>query len=92
MVATDVYRPAAIEQLIKLGERITVPVFELGTSASPVDIAKQGLAKGLSEGYDAILVDTAGRLQVCCFDCGVLSGGANATLHSHGDLLDIGFA
>ncbi len=43
MVATDVYRPAAIEQLVKLGERISVPVFQQGTDAKPQDIAAAGL-------------------------------------------------
>ena len=43
MVATDVYRPAAIEQLVKLGERIDVPVFEQGTDARPDEIAVAGI-------------------------------------------------
>lgn len=43
MVATDVYRPAAIDQLVSLGSRIDVPVFELGTSVSPPEIARKGL-------------------------------------------------
>lgn len=43
MVATDVYRPAAIEQLVKLGERIKVPVFEQGTDAKPEAIAAAGV-------------------------------------------------
>ena len=43
MVATDVYRPAAIEQLVKLGERIKVPVFEQGTDAQPAEIAAAGV-------------------------------------------------
>ena len=43
MIATDVYRPAAIDQLVSLGERVGVPVFEMGTSARPADIAKKGL-------------------------------------------------
>ena len=43
MVATDVYRPAAIEQLVKLGDRIKVPVFEQGTDAKPADIAAAGM-------------------------------------------------
>jgi signal recognition particle GTPase len=57
-------RPAAIEQLMKVGERIGVPVFEMGTDAKPADIAKKGLEKALAEDYDAVIVDTAGRLQV----------------------------
>ena len=43
MVATDVYRPAAIDQLVTLGQRVGVPVFEMGTDARPADIAKAGL-------------------------------------------------
>ncbi|CAL8466014.1 g5550 [Coccomyxa elongata] len=64
MVATDVYRPAAIDQLVSLGERIKVPVFEMGTDVKPAEIAKQGLAKARAEDFDAIIVDTAGRLQI----------------------------
>ncbi|CAL5228389.1 g11512 [Coccomyxa viridis] len=64
MVATDVYRPAAIDQLVKLGERIQVPVFEMGVDAKPAEIARQGLAKARAEDYDAVIVDTAGRLQI----------------------------
>ena len=43
MVATDVYRPAAIDQLVSLGERIGVPVFEMGTNAKPAEIARKGV-------------------------------------------------
>ena len=43
MVATDVYRPAAIDQLVSLGQRVGVPVFEMGTDARPADIARAGL-------------------------------------------------
>ncbi|KAK9807143.1 hypothetical protein WJX73_010683 [Symbiochloris irregularis] len=64
LVATDVYRPAAIEQLKLLGERVNVPVFELGQQAKPADIAKQGLAKANKEKFDAVIIDTAGRLQI----------------------------
>jgi signal recognition particle subunit SRP54 len=64
LVATDVYRPAAIDQLVKLGVKVDVPVFELGTGVNPVEIAKQGVAKARAEGYDAVIVDTAGRLQI----------------------------
>ena len=45
MVATDVYRPAAIDQLKTLGQQIDVPVFDLGTGADPVEIARQGWKK-----------------------------------------------
>lgn len=64
LVATDVYRPAAIDQLVKLGAAIDVPVFEMGTDANPVDIAKAGVAEARRLGVDAVIVDTAGRLQV----------------------------
>lgn len=64
MVATDVYRPAAVDQLITLGQQINVPVFEMGTDANPVEIARQGIAKAKAEGIDTVLVDTAGRLQI----------------------------
>ncbi|KAG1654699.1 hypothetical protein FOA52_003924 [Chlamydomonas sp. UWO 241] len=64
MVATDIYRPAAIDQLVKLGKAIEVPVFEMGTGVSPVEIAKAGVAKAKAEGYDAVIIDTAGRLQI----------------------------
>jgi signal recognition particle subunit SRP54 len=64
MVATDVYRPAAIDQLITLGKQIDVPVFEMGTDANPVEIARQGIAKARELGVDTVIVDTAGRLQI----------------------------
>jgi signal recognition particle subunit SRP54 len=64
MVGTDVYRPAAIDQLLTLGKQIDVPVFEMGTDADPVEIAKQGIEKGKELGVDTIIVDTAGRLQI----------------------------
>ncbi|MGF1461356.1 MAG: signal recognition particle protein [Leptolyngbyaceae cyanobacterium] len=64
MVATDVYRPAAVDQLITLGKQIDIPVFDLGTDANPVDIARQGIAKAKEDGVDTVIVDTAGRLQI----------------------------
>jgi signal recognition particle subunit SRP54 len=64
MVATDVYRPAAIDQLITLGQQIDVPVFEMGADANPVEIARQGVAKAQEMGVDTVIVDTAGRLQI----------------------------
>ncbi|KYC37640.1 signal recognition particle [Scytonema hofmannii PCC 7110] len=64
MVATDIYRPAAIDQLITLGKQIEVPVFELGTDADPVEIARQGVERGRAEGVDTVIIDTAGRLQI----------------------------
>ncbi len=64
LVATDVYRPAAIDQLVTLGKQIDVPVFELGTQANPVEIARQGIAHAQTLGVDTVIVDTAGRLQI----------------------------
>jgi signal recognition particle subunit SRP54 len=64
MVGTDVYRPAAIDQLLTLGNQIDVPVFEMGTDADPVEIARQGVAKARELGVDTVIVDTAGRLQI----------------------------
>ncbi|MBR8837218.1 MAG: signal recognition particle protein [Stigonema ocellatum SAG 48.90 = DSM 106950] len=64
MVATDVYRPAAIDQLVTLGKQINVPVFELGSDADPVEIARQGVEHGRAEGIDTVIIDTAGRLQI----------------------------
>jgi signal recognition particle subunit SRP54 len=64
MVATDVYRPAAIDQLIALGKQINIPVFEMGKDADPVEIARQGVAHAKAEGFDTVIIDTAGRLQI----------------------------
>jgi signal recognition particle subunit SRP54 len=64
LVATDVYRPAAIDQLKSLGKQIDIPVFELGIDANPVEIARQGVEKARAEGIDTVIIDTAGRLQI----------------------------
>ena len=64
LVATDVYRPAAIDQLVTLGQQIDVPVFELGSDADPVEIARQGVARAKETGVDTVIIDTAGRLQI----------------------------
>ena len=64
MVATDVYRPAAIDQLKALGKQINIPVFELGIGADPVEIARQGVEKAKADGIDTVIIDTAGRLQI----------------------------
>jgi signal recognition particle subunit SRP54 len=63
LVAGDIYRPAAIDQLKTLGQQIGIPVFDLGKT-DPVAIAQQGVAKGVAEGFDTVIVDTAGRLQI----------------------------
>ena len=64
MVAADVYRPAAIDQLQTLGHQIGVEVFTLGADAAPESIAAAGLARAREQGFDTLLVDTAGRLQI----------------------------
>jgi len=61
LVAADVYRPAAISQLEILGKSVGVDVFSMGTDADPVDIAIEAVKKAKAEGYDTVLVDTAGR-------------------------------
>jgi signal recognition particle subunit SRP54 len=63
LVACDVYRPAAIKQLQVLGEQIGVPVFTMGTDTAPANIASASLKFAERHGHDAIIVDTAGRLQ-----------------------------
>ena len=64
MVATDVYRPAAIDQLVTLGKQIDVPVFEMGSDVDPVEIARQGVEQAKAQGVDTVIIDTAGRLQI----------------------------
>ncbi|MCF4966907.1 signal recognition particle protein [Nostoc sp. CMAA1605] len=64
LVATDVYRPAAIDQLITLGKQIDVPVFDMGSDADPVEIARQGVERAKAEGVNTVIIDTAGRLQI----------------------------
>ncbi|KAL9191265.1 hypothetical protein ACHAXT_000971 [Thalassiosira profunda] len=61
LAAADVYRPAAIEQLEILGKSIDVEVFSMGSDADPADIAKEAVAKAKAEGFDTVVVDTAGR-------------------------------
>lgn len=64
LVAADVYRPAAIDQLHVLGEQIGVPVFSDRESKNPVEIAKKAIVEAKSKGYNVVLIDTAGRLAV----------------------------
>lgn len=64
LAALDVYRPGAIRQLQVNGEKVGVPVFEMGDSKSPVDIAKAALAHAEKNGNDVLFLDTAGRLQI----------------------------
>ncbi|VBB46697.1 Signal Recognition Particle (SRP) component with 4.5S RNA (ffs) [uncultured Paludibacter sp.] len=64
LVAGDVYRPAAIEQLKVLGEQIGVPVFLDEAQKNPVIIAQEAIAHAKKMGYDVVIVDTAGRLAI----------------------------
>nr|WP_289037348.1 signal recognition particle protein [uncultured Allobacillus sp.] len=64
LVAADVYRPAAINQLETLGNQLDLPVFSLGTEANPVDIANQAIEKAKEEHHDYVIIDTAGRLHI----------------------------
>ncbi len=64
LVAGDVYRPAALNQLQVLGEQIGVPVFTEEGNTNPVDLAKKGIAKAKQDGCDVVIVDTAGRLAI----------------------------
>lgn len=64
LVACDVYRPAAIEQLRILGEQIGVPVYSELESKNPVSIAQNAVKEAKARGYDLVIVDTAGRLAI----------------------------
>lgn len=64
LVACDVYRPAAIEQLQINGERQGVPVFAMGSHQNPVDIAKAAVEHAQKNGFNVVILDTAGRLHI----------------------------
>src|SRR5690625_227412 len=64
LVACDIYRPAAIQQLQTLGKQLNMPVFEMGTDVSPVEISKQAIEYAKEEHHDYVLIDTAGRLHI----------------------------
>lgn len=64
LVACDVYRPAAIEQLSVLGEQIGVPVYTEEGNNNPVSIAENAIRQARAKGYDLVIVDTAGRLAI----------------------------
>ncbi|RWW26023.1 hypothetical protein GW17_00009614 [Ensete ventricosum] len=64
LVAADVYRPAAVDQLQILGEKVGVPVYAEGTNVKPSEIAKHGLEEARKKSIDVVIVDTAGRLQI----------------------------
>ncbi len=64
LVACDVYRPAAIEQLTINGNKQGVEVFSMGTGHNPVDIAKASIAHAKENNYNIVILDTAGRLHI----------------------------
>lgn len=64
LVACDVYRPAAIKQLEVVGAQLDIPVFSMGDSVSPVEIAKAAVAHAEKHGNDMVFLDTAGRLHI----------------------------
>ncbi len=64
LVACDVYRPAAIDQLHVVGEQINVPVFSNKDNKDPIDIAKKAIVEAKNQGNDVVIIDTAGRLAI----------------------------
>ena len=64
LVACDVYRPAAIDQLKIVGQSVNIPVFSMGSKISPVEIAKAGVEHAKKNGHDMVIIDTAGRLHI----------------------------
>ena len=64
LAACDIYRPAAIEQLQKNGEKQGVPVFAMGTGHKPVNIAKAAIEHAAKNGFNVVIIDTAGRLHI----------------------------
>jgi signal recognition particle subunit SRP54 len=64
VAACDVYRPAAVEQLVKVGGQAGATVYEQGTDRDPVDIARWALEQAKQDGKDVLIVDTSGRLHV----------------------------
>ena len=64
LVGCDIYRPAAIEQLKRNGEKVDVPVFEMGTAHKPAEIAKRALEFAKENHHNIVFLDTAGRLHI----------------------------
>lgn len=64
LAACDVYRPAAIDQLVTIAKQVGVDVVNMGTKANPVDIAASAKKKAYDEHYDVLIIDTAGRLHI----------------------------
>jgi signal recognition particle subunit SRP54 len=64
LVPADVHRPAAIEQLVRVGTSVGLKVFEHDGSKKPLEIAREGIREARQSGFDTVLVDTAGRLHI----------------------------
>ncbi|MBR1853312.1 MAG: signal recognition particle protein [Lachnospiraceae bacterium] len=64
LVACDIYRPAAVEQLHVNGKKIDVEVFDMGTDHKPVEIAREAIAYAEKNGHNVVILDTAGRLHI----------------------------
>ncbi|MDD3957791.1 MAG: signal recognition particle protein [Candidatus Izemoplasmatales bacterium] len=64
LIAADIYRPAAIDQLQVVGKQLDIPVFSLGNERDPRDIVKEGLRYAAKEALNLVIIDTAGRLHV----------------------------
>lgn len=64
MIAADLQRPAAVDQLITLGRQLNIPVYNESVDAKPVDVCSRGLKRAKEEGVDWVIADTAGRLHI----------------------------
>ncbi|MDF2699030.1 MAG: signal recognition particle [Haloplasmataceae bacterium] len=64
LVAADIYRPAAVDQLVTIGKQLNVPVFEMGTQVNPVEIVRNSLEYAKTNNLDLVIIDTAGRLHI----------------------------
>ncbi|HID50966.1 MAG TPA: signal recognition particle protein [Anaerolineae bacterium] len=64
LVAADIYRPAAIDQLQTIGKQLDIPVYAEGTEANPADICVHGVKEAVSSGATVVILDTAGRLNI----------------------------
>ena len=64
LVACDIYRPAAIQQLEVVGASLEIPVFTMGNKVNPVQIARAGVEHAKKNGFDLVIIDTAGRLHI----------------------------
>ncbi|MDD4076731.1 MAG: signal recognition particle protein [Bacilli bacterium] len=64
LIAADIYRPAAIDQLVTVGKQLGIDVFQLGTNIKVTEIVRKGIQYAEKNGYDLIIIDTAGRLHI----------------------------